>query len=93
MSNSHPTDAIPQLLKPLHIVGEFKGFTISPVGTSTVSHGGGFANINGNDQRLGIDSSPFFCFTFIHGYTPFSGFNRTSLRIGQSARKSIAFFC
>ena len=91
MSNLHPANTIPQFLKPLQIIGKFKGLTISPVGTSTVSDGGRFANIDGNNQRFGIDYSvSFFVSILFTGYTPFPGL-RPACELGESARKSIAF--
>jgi hypothetical protein len=87
----HPTNPVPQLLKPLRIIENLKGFTVSPIRASTIPNKSGFTDIDTNYKRFAIDSSKFFCFNFIHGYTPFPGVS-PACELAESARKSIAFF-
>jgi len=70
----HGADPVPQLLKTLCIIRKRKGFGVTPIGASTVSHGGYLPNIDGNNHRFGIDYSLFFCFNSIHGLYSFPWF-------------------
>jgi hypothetical protein len=87
----HPTNPIPQLFKPLCIIGNLKRVTVSPIRTSTIPDESGFTDINGNHKGLAIDYPKFFCFNLNHGYTPFPGVS-PACEFAESARKSIAFF-
>jgi hypothetical protein len=90
MGGLHPTNPIPQLFKPLCIIGNLKGVAVSPVRTSTISHEGCLTDIDSDHEGFGIDYPKFFCFNLNHGYTPFPGIS-PACELAESARKSIAF--
>ena len=91
MRHLRAANTIPQLLKSFDIIRKFKGLNLFFRWTSTVPYIRFFPNIDGNNQRFGIDYSKFSCFNyFVHGLYSFPWvFNQ--LANWQSARKSIAF--
>jgi hypothetical protein len=90
MGRLHPTNPVPQPLKPLCIIGDIKGVAVSPIRASTIPNESGFTDIDSDHESFGIDYPKFFCFNLNHGYTPFPGVS-PACELAESARKSIAF--